>query len=161
MKIIEKIKKLFNEKESTEVHSVRNPIVPVLTKYSNRPDIEIVAAKLGFALKIVFADGIVAEEEKEIMKELIENYLPELKTSTPEILNAVLEINNFDLEMIYFAQAMNEKLEEVERQQFLLDLFRIARVDNEYASDEESVIRIICKYLLINHTNFIKLRNQT
>ncbi len=158
MKLIAKLKSLFTE--STEIRTHRNPVLPILSRHSANQNLEVIASRIGFALKIIFADGTVAEEEKQILGEILKSYLPELSESVIEISTELLKLDNHDLEMMYFAQVLNEKLSDKDRAQFLHDLFRIARADDEYAMIEESDIRIICKYLLLAHSDFIKMRNQ-
>lgn len=162
MNFLEKLQNLFSkttESIQSSNQKVKNPIAKIISQYSRSPDINLPSAKLGFALKIIFADNVVSDEEKKMLQELIEIYFPELKSSSLEITNQLLQIKEYDLEMLYFAQELKENLSEEQRQEFLLDLFKIAKVDN-FAIEEESVIRIICKHLFINHSTFIKLRNQ-
>jgi uncharacterized tellurite resistance protein B-like protein len=158
MQILQKIMRIFEESQT--IKSSRNPLSAILARYTKRLDLEVLAARFGFVLKIIYADGVVADEEKEILNNLLKKYLPEIDSSLPAILKEFLAVDNLELEMMYFAQVMNEKMDETQRQQFLLELFQIARADEEYAMIEENDIRIITKYLLLSHADFIKMRNQ-
>ena len=158
MKLVEKIKSIFDE--AVPGRDVKNPVIPVLQKYISNPQLEIIAAKVGFALKIVYADNVVTEEEIEALHELLKKYTGKTGADISAMARDLLNIENLDLEMLHFSSAMNEQLDEEGRQEFLFDLFRLAHADDEYALVEESDIRLISKYLLLNHQAFIEARNR-
>jgi len=157
MKILERIKVLFEESKNT---ATKNPVIPVLSRNTSRSDIELPAARLGFALKVIHADSQVSAEEKSMLVELVRKYLDESSEKAALIAEELLKIEDVDLEMMYFARVMNEKLSEQERQDFLSDLFRVAKADNEYAMIEERDLRVISRYLLLSHPMFVQTRNR-
>ena len=159
MGFFDKLKKSF-EFETTSPNQQKNPILPILQKHSGRSDLEKISAKLGFALKIVHADGRVAEEEKELLTELLHEYLGISNADAQAPLEEMLQIEDINLEMMYFAQALNKNTDEAERKEFLADLFRVAHADDEYAMLEEQDIRMISKYLHLDHQALIEERRR-
>lgn len=160
---VEKLKKQ-REKDAIDVNSweyLSNPIAFSLKKYpkiGEKKDIDIIGAKLGLALLIIYSDLETRSKEKEQLKRLVEKYCAGYKDRIERITFELMSIPENHLEMAYFGRFLVEALDKEHRIEFLKELFQIARSDNEYSPYEDRDLRVISKYLLLDHEDFIEAK---
>jgi len=136
-----------------------NSIETILEPFSTN-NLKQISAKIGFILKIIYADMKVEASEIVALNRLIIKYLDVDEKDAKFISEKLLDIPEMDLQLIHFAGTLNAYSDENERILFLEDLFNMAMADDEYAILEENDIRIISKYLHISHSKFIEKRNE-
>lgn len=148
--------------ETVKEISSKNPLMP-LVKKSVRADADLVektAAKLGFILTIIHSDGKIDESERQKLHSVIKQYLPLDDSQAKVLLEDLLRFNDMNLEMYYFAEPLNRLADENEKKEFAAELFSIAHADDEFDDFEEQDIRLVYKYLMLDHSDFISARKQ-
>jgi uncharacterized tellurite resistance protein B-like protein len=127
----------------------------------NLPDsAEIVAAKLGMAVVMIHADMKVEASEITALKDMIEKELHPDAGLLNEITSQISAIPEEKFEMAYLGKILTDSLDENGRNELLADLFKIVRSDSVYDPYEDKFIRIIARYLFINHETFIEIKNR-
>lgn len=175
MGFLEQLKEKFNEAFSetgtvaSEVDTDQaystdyNPLFSIVKKHSDFDEREaaIVAAKLGFLLRIIYADGYVDNDEVGHLIDLITEDFDTDEQQAAVIAEEILDIDSLVIELYYLSRILNKLLSEEEKKDFVVELFHAARADNEYSFLEEKQIRLIHKYLFISHEDFIKAKQGT
>lgn len=140
----------------------RNPIVDLLKRHTPlaKSELQVAAAKTGFLLHLIYADGNIDELELAELKKLLKRYFVLPEVFLDEAVEQLLGLDIHALQLYYLAKILNEHLDEKARKEFLADLFQMARADHEYSNLEEQDIRTISQYLFLEHSDFIEKRNQ-
>lgn len=155
------------QKKKLNVNSsdyLSNPVAYILKKHpeiTDSRDIDIIGAKLGLALLIIYSDLEAKKNEKEQFKHLVEKYCSPYTDRIERITYELISIPENHLEMAYFGRFLVEVLDKEQRKELLKDLFQIARIDNEYSPLEDRDLRVISKYLLLDHEDFIEAKLAT
>jgi len=153
-----------SQRNAIDVNSVEylsNPVAFRLKKYpkiKQKKNLDIIGAKLGLALLIIYSDLETRYKEKEQFKRLIEKYCTRSEDRIDRITFELMSIPENHLEMAYFGRFLVEVLDKEHRIEFLKELFQIARSDNEYSPYEDRDLRVISKYLLLDHDDFISAK---
>jgi len=154
-------------KKKIDVNSseyLSNPVAFILKKILEVTDsraVDIIGAKLGLALIIIYSDLEARKKEKEQFKHLVKKYCSQYTDRIERITYELITIPENHLEMAYFGRFLVEVLDKDHRKEFLKDLFQIARIDNEYSPLEDRDLRVISKYLLLDHEDFIEAKLAT
>ncbi len=159
-RIKRKIKENLPINESAAEYT-KNPISPILKRLigeENLPDIEIIAAKLGLAIIMIHSDMEFHENEKKAFEDLVKEECNLNEDKAKEIASQLIEIPDNYFELSYLSRLITDSVNEEERKNVLLSLFKIARADQVYSTYEDKYLKIISNYLLIEHKDFISLK---
>jgi uncharacterized tellurite resistance protein B-like protein len=143
---------------------IRNPVACILKPYvegKSGIDINIIGAKLGLALMMIYSDLEVKSIEKDQFRLLFSKYLDFSSEMSAELSSRLLRLPEDHLEMAYLGEILVEKLNLEERKEFLKDLFIMARSDEVISPYEDRDLRVISKYLLLDHSDFIEAKLST
>jgi uncharacterized tellurite resistance protein B-like protein len=142
---------------------VKNPIFPILKKYladAESKKLEIVAAKLGLVLVLIHSDMEFHEKEKEAFKEIVKDMCDVNEEKTERFISEIISIPDDYFEISYLSRIMVDNTQKEERIELLATLFRIARADDRLDGYEDKYIRIISNSLLLDHKDFIAIKNR-
>ena len=134
----------------------RNPYLEIVRQNSRLSDFEArkAAAKLGFLVVIIYSDGVVADQEIRVLKDISARYLRLKKDEIDRVVKSLLDVDREHLEFHFLAKELGSRTEPEERKVFLSDLFKMANADDEYAKLEDEDIRMISKYLFLSDFEF-------
>jgi uncharacterized tellurite resistance protein B-like protein len=159
--LIIKKEELISEDEST--YAV-NPIAPYLKKLIGDdalPDIELISAKLGLAIIMIHSDMEFHEKERKAFEDLVGRECGIAEDRAMDIASELLLIPDTHFEIAYLSRIITESTDKDERRDLLANLFGIARADRVYSPYEDKYLKIIGKYLLLSHNDFIGLKLST
>jgi uncharacterized tellurite resistance protein B-like protein len=154
--------KKYIDLESEEY--IRNPVACILEPFVEENagiNIDIIGAKLGLALMMIYSDLEVKSIEKDQFRVLFSKYLDFSQEMTDELTSRLLRLPEDHLEMAYLGEILVENLTPGERKEFLRDLFIMARSDDVISPYEDRDLRVISKYLLLDHSDFIEAKLST
>ena len=143
---------------------IRNPVACILKPYvegNEDINIDIIGAKLGLALMMLYSDLEVKSIEKDQFRILFSKYLDFSDEMSAELSSRLLMLPEDHLEMAYLGEILVESLILKERKEFLKDLFIMARSDKVISPYEDRDLRVISKYLLLDHSDFIEAKLST
>lgn len=163
------VKELSKKRRKKEIYGnsseyLSNPVAFILKKYPEfmeTHEVEIIGAKLGLALLIIYSDLEAKKKEKQQFRHLVEKYCSRYSDRIERINYELISIPEEHLEMAYLGRFLVEVLNRENRKELLKDLFQIARVDKEYSPLEDRDLRVISKYLLLDHEDFIDAKLAT
>lgn len=163
------VKELSKKRQKNEFYVnsseyLSNPIAFILKKYPEfmeANEVEITGAKLGLALLIIYSDLEAKKKEKEQFRLLVEKYCSRYTDRIERITFELISIPENHLEMAYLGRFLVEVLDKKQRKNLLKDLFQLARVDNAYSPLEDRDLRVLSKYLLLDHEDFIEAKLAT
>ena len=163
------VKKLSKKRRENDLYVdsseyLSNPAAFILKKYPEFMETharEIIGAKLGLALIIIYSDLEAKKKEKQQFRQLVEKYCSRYTDRIERMTHELIAIPEEHLEMAYLGRFLVEVLDKKNRKELLKDLFQIARVDNEYNPLEDRDLRVISKYLLLDHEDFIDAKLAT
>lgn len=137
-----------------------NPLLPVLR--DRLPGLtpeehETAGAALGLGLLLIHADSAVAEPEKEEFVRFAAGWcrLEADSEQARELARAVFPTPEARLETAYLARVMIENCEVENRKRLLSDLFRIAHCDGSFDLEEERMLAVLGRFLLLSHRDYI------
>lgn len=153
------IKKIKNEIKTDSVNA-KNPVSEVLKQSfsSGYGDVEIVTAKIGLALVMIYSDMKLEEKEKAAFRSFVKSETRITDDKIDTLVQKLLSIPEDRLELAYFARTIRDALNEDERANFLFELFGIARSDDECDIHEENDLSVIANYFFIDHKKFIGMK---
>lgn len=162
-------KSLLREKEKKFINIrseeyVRNPVAVILNQRFGRKiekNSNITGAKLGLALMLIYSDQETEKEEKKQFERLVSKYCCLSGEKSKKFSSYLLNLPEDHLEMAYLGEILVEDLNIEERKEFLKDLFFMARSDGVYNPFEDRDLRVISKYLLLDHEDFIMAKLDT
>ncbi|MCB1317325.1 MAG: TerB family tellurite resistance protein [Leptospiraceae bacterium] len=138
----------------------RNPVAIVLERYPNL-NTPGLAARLGFALAMIHSDAQVQDAETDYLVELIRAWNPaQTDIKAQDLKNDLMQIDPERIELAYLGQDIVAAHDETQRIAFLADLFRMAQADGEIDPMEERDLRVIARYLLLTHKQYIDAKMQ-
>ena len=158
----EKKSRLSLDTDSEEY--IKNPVACILRSLLSREEeaeIDVKGAKLGLALMIIYSDSETKGDERDQFKSLIKKYLNVPDNKVASITFELMKLPEDHLEMAYLGRYLVDHLRLDDRKEFLKDLFLMARSDGEYNPLEDRDLRVISKYLFLEHEDFIEAKIST
>jgi uncharacterized tellurite resistance protein B-like protein len=151
-------KELRPEDESEEF--VKNPILSVLNEKhgSGGNDVEVISAVLGLAVALINADMEYHEKERSAFIELIQKETGLGKKEAGDLAGEIGTIPDTYFELAYLGRIIADSAGRERRMEILSSLFDIAYADSTYSPEEDNYLRVISKYLLLEHRDFIALK---
>jgi len=111
---------------------------------------------LGVLLWVVAeADDEFLPEEKEKMKDILQNYGDVSDDDIPVIFESIEQAAKDRIDLHTFTQEVSCDLDFTKRMEIIENLFRVACIDNDLAHQEEEMIRKISGLFRLDHKDFI------
>ncbi len=140
---------------------IKNPVELILrnrASFKDYGDIETIAAVLGLAIVMVHADMEFHEKEREALIAFVEKECSVSKDEAIEITDEIIEIPDTNFEIAYLGRIITDSTDDERRREIMSELFTITRADQVYDVYEDKYLKIIGKYLFIDHKTFIELK---
>jgi uncharacterized tellurite resistance protein B-like protein len=153
-------KNSFSE-DKLAVEFTKNPIAPLLKTHVDEgkiKNIDLVAAKLGLALIVIYSDMSFDKEEKNAFEELVKKECMIDEKKFIDLVNKIYLIPENYFEMTYLCRFITDSSTESERYNILKDLFKMAYANNQYDAYEDKYLKLIARSLFISDQNFIKIK---
>lgn len=141
--------------------AIKNPVIPILQKHAIDCPAGV-AARLGFALALIHSDSNIHDSETELLATLIQTWcgLNADDATYASLHQDLMALGPDRLELAYLGQMVMDSEDEVSRIELLADLFRMAAIDGKIDPTEERDLRVIGKYLLLTHKQYIEAKLQ-
>ena len=121
-------------------------------------ELELTAAVLAY--EIARIDGIVSDEELEVLIEEIKKISSKVNKQESEIIKIIEIYSNDSVSFFEFVEDINKNYSKEEKLRLLGFMWKIAYADGKLEVDEERLIRRLADLIKIKDLDVLKLKDQ-
>lgn len=118
------------------------------------------AAAAMLLLEVAWADHNMSDDEITLIEQSLQRLFDLREPFVAQLVNDARAKHNDSVGVYDYTRTLNDALEEEEKFQLLVQLWRLALSDSALHALEEHVIRRISELLYVSHTRFIAAKQQ-
>lgn len=125
-------------------------------------EIKLVTGYAGLLGKVAYADMEISEEEIRRMESILKKTLVLTRVRVKPIVDLLSKhrVELFSIEDFIYIRLVNSICAKEQKIELLEAMFSVAAADASISAEEEAVIRVVAKGLLLSHADFVSVKKR-